>query len=261
VTSRPNVGNWYDYPQYFDLAFADETAAEAEFFVAAAAKYAQRDVRRWLEPGFGGGRLLIEMARRGYEVVGFDNNARALKYVERRLQRAKAKSELFLGDLAGFTLARAVDAAFCTFNTFRHLLTEERALSHLQSVAEAVSPGGIYVLGFHLLPPDASEECIERWSAKRGATKVTFTLRVTETNRRRRQERLRVNMLVRSPHRELRLATEFPLRMYTAAQFKRLLEQAPQWELCDVFDFWYEIDEPLRLDNELSDCVVVLRRR
>jgi hypothetical protein len=102
---------------------------------------------------------------------------------------------------------------------------------------------------------------LERWSASRGKTKVSFTLRVIDTNRRARIERLRVTMLVRSPRRDLRLATEFPLRMYTAAQFRRLLARVPEWELCDVFDFWYEIDEPLVLDDELSDAVFVLRRR
>lgn len=259
--SKSTTGNWYDYPQYFDLAFSDETQAEADFFPAAARKYAQGPVRRWLEPGFGGGRLIVEMTRRGYDLVGFDNNPRALAYVQQRVKRANQSAELFLGDLTDFKLARLVDSAFCTFNTFRHLLSEEAALAHLRCVADAVRPGGIYILGLHLLPPDAAEECIERWSATRGQTKVTFTLRVTATDRRKREERLRVNMLVRSPSKELRLATEFPLRMYTAAQFKKLLAAAPQWELCDVYDFWYEIDEPLKLTNELSDTVFVLRRR
>lgn len=261
MARRASPANWYDYPQYFDLAFSDETIAEANFFEQAIARYAQRPIRRWLEPGFGGGRLVVEMAQRGYDLVAFDNNPRALAYVEQRLKKQKLSAELFLADLADFRLRSRVDGAFCTFNTFRHLLSDAAALSHLQSVARAVAPGGLYVLGFHLLPPDASEECIERWSATRGKSKVTFTLRVVDTNRRRREERLRVSMLVRSPQRELRLRNEFPLRMYTAAQFKRLLAQCPEWELCDVFDFWYEIDEPLLLDNELSDAVFVLRRR
>lgn len=261
MAKKSSVGNWYDYPQYFDLAFADETQVEADFFEAAAKKYASQGVQRWLEPGFGGGRLMHEMARRGHRVVGFDNNPHALAYVQKRLKAYANKAELFLGDLTAFQIKSPVDGAFCTFNTFRHLLTEADALAHLQAVAKAVRPGGIYILGFHLLPLDAAEECIERWTAQRGKTKVTFTLRVTDTDRRRRIERLRVNMLVRSPARELRLATEFPLRMYTAAQFRKLLAAAPQWELCDVFDFWYEIEEPLPLDNEISDAVFVLRRR
>ena len=35
----------------------------------------------------------------------------------------------------------------------------------------------------------------------------------------------------------------------------------PAFELCDVYDFWYEIDEPLKLDNQISDTVFILKKR
>ena len=60
------VVDWYDYPRYFEMAFADETKPEADFIEAACAKFAARPVRTLLEPGCGGGRLLIELAARGY---------------------------------------------------------------------------------------------------------------------------------------------------------------------------------------------------
>jgi hypothetical protein len=47
--------------------------------------------------------------------------------------------------------------------------------------------------------------------------------------------------------------------MYTAAQFRRLLARVPGLELCGVYDFWYEIDHPLVLSDDLSDTVFVLR--
>ena len=89
---------------------------------------------------------------------------------------------------------------------------------------------------------------------------MTVTLRVLATDRRRRLETLRISLLARSGAREVRLRDEFPLRMYTAAQFRRLLRSVPSLELCDVYDFWYEIDRPLRLSDELSDTVFVLRK-
>jgi hypothetical protein len=50
------------------------------------------------------------------------------------------------------------------------------------------------------------------------------------------------------------------LRLYTAAQFRKLLRTVPQFQLRDVYDFWYEIDRPLRLSNQLSDAVFILQR-
>jgi SAM-dependent methyltransferase len=164
-------------------------------------------------------------------------------------------------DMADFQLPRPVDAAYNTFDGFRHLLSEEAARRHLQCVATALRPGGIYILGFHLLPPDAAEECTERWTERYRGTQITVTLRVLSTDRRRRLETLRVSLLARHGGREVRLRHEFPFRMYTAAQFRRLLARVPGLELCDVYDFWYEIDHPLVLSNELSDTVFILRKR
>ena len=66
--------------------------------------------------------------------------------------------------MSDFRLDQPLDAAYCPINTFRHLLTEQSARSHLQCVADALRPGGIYVLGLHLLPLDTTQESIERWT-------------------------------------------------------------------------------------------------
>ena len=253
--------SWYDYPQYYDLAFRSETRREADFIEAACRNYCPFPVRRLLEPACGSGRLVAELARRGYRMTGLDLNGASLEYLRRRLARRGLSATVFRGDMAAFRLPRPADAAYCTFDGFRHLLTEQAARSHLQCVARALRPGGIYVLGFHLLPPDAAEECIERWGARHGRTRVAATLRVRSTDRRRRVEPLRVSLLVRSGARAWRLRHDFRFRMYTARQFRSLLAAAGCLELCDVYDFWYEIDRPLALDDRLSDAVFILRKR
>ncbi len=256
------MSNWYDYPQYYDLAFRSETAMEADFVEAAARKYCPFPVRQLLEPACGTGRLVAELAARGYGLTGFDINRPSLGYLRRRLRRRGLSARVFEADMADFRLPQPVDLAYCTFDAFRHLLDEAAARRHLECVAGSLRPGGIYILGFHLLPPDASEECIERWTERRGGTQVTVTLRVLSTDRRRRLETLRVSLLVRTrAGGVVRVRHDFPFRMYTAAQFRRLLQSVPSLELLDVYDFWYEIDRPLKLDNEMSDTVFVLRKR
>lgn len=262
MPSRHQLADWYDYPQYYDLAFLEDTKPEADFLVAAFAKYARRPVKRVLEPGCGGGRLVVELASRGLEMHGFDTSEPALDYLRKQLARRKLTGNVYRDDMTRFTVKKPMDAAICTFNTFRHLTTAEAARDHLQSVADALAPGGIYVLGLHLLPPDADEESLERWTAYKGQTKVVFTLRVLDFNRRARLEKMRATMLVRQPGKpDLRLASEFSFRLYTAAQIRQLFAQVPSLELCDVYDFCYEIDEPLKLDNVISDTVFILRKK
>ena len=127
-------------------------------------------------------------------------------------------------------------------------------------MADSLRPGGIYILGFHLLPPDAAPECIERWTARHGRTRLTVTLRVLATDRRRRLEKLRISLLVPQGASRCGCATSF------RCGCTRPPSSAACWppcrlELCDVYDFWYEIDRPLRLSDELSDTVFVLRRK
>jgi len=51
------------------------------------------------------------------------------------------------------------------------------------------------------------------------------------------------------------------LRMYTPRQFRRLLASVPSLELCDVYDFRYDIERPSTLNDEMAYTVFVLRRR
>lgn len=253
--------DWYNYPHYYDIAFRSETRPEADFIEAACQKYCRFRAKRLLEPACGTGRLITELAGRGYRMTGLDLSGPSLEYLKRRLARRCLRASILQGDMADFQVRTPVDAAYCTFDGFRHLLTETAAHRHLQCVADSLRPGGIYILGFHLLPLDADEECTERWTERQGRTQVTVTLRVLDTNRRRRIEKLRVSLLVRQGEKELRLRHDFPFRMYTAAQFRRLLASVPAFELCDVYDFWYEIDQSFELNDDCADTVFILRRR
>lgn len=258
--------NWYDYPQYFDLVFRDENRFEVPFFQHAFQQFAIGSVRRVLEPGCGGGRLLVEMADLGYQPTGLDISQSALRYLQRRLRRRGLHAELALADMAAFELPDQVDAAFCTFNTFRHLLTEAAAMSHLHAVARAVRPGGIYILGFHIIPLDADPTCVERWRAKHGGTEVHVTLAVRQFDRRRRRETLRATLTAkrkqrgRQPKGTIRCQTEFDLRLYTAVQVGKLFAKIPQWQVAGIYDFDYDLDQPRQLDDELTDAVFILRR-
>jgi SAM-dependent methyltransferase len=255
------VANWFDYPQYYDIAFQAHTRREADFIEAASRKYCPFAARRFLEPACGSGRLITELAARGYQVTGFDLSEPALSYLQRRLARRLLHAETFEAEMSNFRLGRPVDAAYCTVNTFRHLLTERAAYSHLKSVAGSLRRGGIYLLGLHLLPLGADPEDNARWTQSRGETTVTVTLRMLRTDLRRRIESLRVCLLVHHGAKEFRLRHEFQLRTYTVRQFRRLLGSIPSLELCNIYDSRYDIEQPFALNDKIAYCLFVLRRR
>jgi SAM-dependent methyltransferase len=258
--SRILVANCYDYPQYYDIALQAYTRLEADFIEAACRKYCPFVARRLLEPACGTGRLITALATRGYQVAGFDLNRPALSYLRRRLARHGLRAKTFEADMSDFCLDRPVDAAYCTVNTFRHLLTEETARDHLRCIAGSLRSGGIYILGLHMLSLTINKEDTERWTQRRGDTKVTVTLRVLRTDVRHRVERLQVHMLVLRRSEELHLRYEFQFRTYTVRQFRRLLGSVSSLELCDVYDFRYDIRQPFALNDEMAYQVFVLRR-
>ena len=258
--SRVLLANSYDYPQYYDIAFQAYTLREADFIEAACRKYCPFDARRLLEPACGSGRLVTELAARGYQMTGFDLSRPALSYLRRRLTRRRLHAETFEGEMSDFRLGQSVDAAYCTVSTFRHLLTEQAARSHLECIAESLRSGGIYVLGLHLLPLDSDGEDVWNWTEQRRKTKVTVTLRMLHIDLRRRIENVRISILVRRGSKKRRLRHEFQSRTYTARQFRRLLDSVRLLELCDVYDFRYDVTRPLAPNDEMAYTVFVLRR-
>jgi SAM-dependent methyltransferase len=255
------AANWYDYPEYYDIAFQAYTMREADFIVAACRKYCPFAIRRFLEPACGSGRLFRELVARGYQVTGFDLSQPALSYLRRQLARQRLTGETFDGEMSDFRLSRPVDAAYCTVSTFRYLLTEQAARSHLRCVADTLRPGGIYVLAFRLLPLDLHKERGRRWTDRRGETNVTVTLRVLRIDRASRIVNGMACLLVRRRSKQIRLRHEFQVRTYTAKQFKLLLDSVPLLELCDVYDFRYDVEHPLLLNDKMGYTVFVLRRR
>jgi SAM-dependent methyltransferase len=258
---KTEEANWYAYPRYYDIAFQADTQLEADFIEGASKQFGLPKAKRILEPGCGSGRLVREMARRGYDVTGFDLCAASIDYLKEELKHAKQKADVFVGDMTDFTLKQPVDIAYNFCNTFRHLQTAEAARSHLQSVAKALRTGGIYLLGLHVMPPDADFEDTERWQETSGETTVTCTFKVLSTDWPNRQEVLRTVLSARGPEGEFRVRTDYPMRMYTAEELKELVEGVDGLEIAGVFDFWYDLEFPRELDDEISDCVLVLRKK
>lgn len=248
--------NWYDYPQYYDIGFQAYTDLEADFIEAACRKYCRFEAHRFLEPACGSGRLITEFAARGYQMTGFDLSQRALTYLRQRLARRRLNAQVFEAEMSYFRVDRSVDAAYCMVNTFRHLLSEQAARGHLKCIASSLRPGGIYVLGMNLLPSEGA-----RWTERRGKTKVVVTERVLRADHRRRIEHVQACLTARRGSKEFRLRHEYQLRTYTRRQFRRLLASVRSLELCDTYDFPYDIDRPVALKNEIAYGVFVLTRR
>ena len=257
------MAKWYEYPQYFDMLFRDETAHEVRFFEEAFDRYASGSVNRVFEPGCGSGRLVVAMAAKGYDVTGLDLSEAMLDYMRKKLKRRKLTATTVLGDMVRPQFERGFDAAFCTFNTLRHLLTEKDALTHFRAMADLIRPGGLYIISLHLVPEEPYEAAVERYKIQRFGTTLWTKISVPEIDEKKRQETLRVDLKAKRPSGEvIKIRSEFPLRIYTPTQLKRMLKKLDDcFEIVESFDLSYDIDDPLPFDKELVEALLVLRRR
>jgi len=252
--------NLYDYPRYYDLVFGADWKREFQFLRKVFQHVVSGAVRRVFEPACGTGRLLVRMARSGYDAIGLDLNPHAVAFCNQRLARYGLPPAAQVGDMADFALPRPADAAYNMINSFRHLLTESQAASHLECMAKAVRPGGVYVLGLHLTPTEGTPLDEESWQARRGRLHVRTHLKTFELNLRRRRERCQMTMDIHTPRQTFQIVDELVFRTYTWPQLSRLLASVPAWQLLGTYDFHYAWDRPITVGPQTQDVVLLLQR-
>lgn len=255
--------DWYDTPLYYDIIFDADTPREAAFLENVWASYgAKSRTRRVLEPACGSGRLVIEMARRGWTVSGFDGNERMLDFAKERLGKEGMKARLWTDWMQSFTLPKVerFDLAHCLVSTFKYLHTEADALACLQRVADCLKPGGVFALGVHLTNYKDLKEEHERWSAQRHDIQVVCNTHTWPANPKTRLEDLRTRLKITHAGRSHIQETQWQFRTYDARQMKSLLKKVPDLDLVACYDFTYNLDEPRELDDSYADIVLILVR-
>jgi SAM-dependent methyltransferase len=251
----------YDYPKYYDLLFGSDCRAELRFLKGCFRKFGRQPTRRVFEPACGTGRLLIKLARAGYDVAGNDLNPKAVDFCNDRLERQGYKRSVTVGDMSDFKVARPFDAAFNMINSFRHLGSEAQAEGHLRCVAGALARGGLYVLGLHLTPKRGPYTEDESWTARRGHLSINSYMWTKERNLRKRNEKLGLRFDIYTPTQQFRIEDEMNYRTYTAAQFADLLDRTGVFDIAALYDFHYRLNRPIVIDDRTEDVVLVLRRK
>ncbi len=253
-------GHLYDYPKYYDVLFGSEWREELDFLVGAFDQFSPRPVSSVFEPACGTGRLLVRLAKAGYQVSGVDLNKPAVDYCNDRLERQGFDRSAFVGDMTSFKLPRKVGAAFNLINGFRHLLSEQQAIAHLNCVAHVLPIGGLYVLGLHLTPKVGTPLQKESWTARRGSLRVTTRMWTLGSSAKQRIERVGFTYHVHTPSKNFRVADEIHFRTYTRSQFLKLIGKIETLEIAATFDFDCDIDTPVEIDDATQDAIFILRK-
>ena len=253
--------DWYATPLYYDIVFEEDTELEGRFLESMLTLYGPRRGHRILEPACGTGRLVAEMARRGYSVTGFDMSDASLGFAAERLRAQGLRARLGTQRMESFRYSSRFDLVHCFVSTFKYLLTEKDSKSHLEAVARVLQPGGVYVLGFHLSDYEDTSVSRERWTGERNGTRVVCNIQSWPPDRRTRREKVRSRLVVERNGTTRRFQTTWPFRTYDAAQFRRLLRSVPDLELVANYDFTYDLRYQREFNDDQLDNVVILRKK
>ena len=252
----------YDHPQYYHVSYSHGMSGEIRFIRRLLEKYLVSPPAKVLEPACGTGRVLLPLLEAGYRGSGFDNNDNAIRYLKKRLQRKGSRARVFDADMAVFSITGGpFDAAVCTVDTFRHLLTEADAVNHLQCISRHIKRDGVYLLALHLLPRNGYSNQISRWRDRKGNLDLHTTISVLNVNRRQRMETLSIVYNVQTAQSRKKFRYVYRLRTYSLRQFKALIKKVPSFEIDAAYAYYaFDADAPVRLDAGSEDVLLVLRK-
>lgn len=177
----------YEDPEIYDILHAPGTAKDLGGLLRIERVYGrltrgEREAGLILEPACGSGRYVLEAARRGRRVAGFDLSAGMVRYARARLREKGlgGVGRVFEADMAGFagTLRkgkggrRAVTLAFNLINSIRHLETDAALGRHFEEMARVMHPGGVYVVGISLSDYGREFPTEDVWHGKRRGVRV-----------------------------------------------------------------------------------------
>lgn len=263
--AKPSA-DWYDTPLYYDIVFDEDTELEAGFLEEVMRRHGEAwhaESLRVLEPACGSGRLMEAMARRGHRVWGFDLNSNMVAHTRERLREDGDAVVCWQDKMEEFTVpgTPTFDLAHCLVSTFKYVLSEKGAVSHLKRVAACLHEGGLYVLGVHLTDYVGGREQHERWVGERDGVRVVCNTHTWPADRKSRTEKLRTRLRITREGQQVLQETQWTFRTYSAAEMKRLLRAVPELELMACYDFTYDLSAPRKLDDRYADIVLVLRRK
>lgn len=98
-----------------------------------------------LDLACGTGTMSVQMAKRGYEVIGIDNSPEMLSEAREKAYEAKEDILFLCQDMCDIDLYGTVECTICLLDSLNHLESEEELLSAFKGVSLFTVPGGMFI--------------------------------------------------------------------------------------------------------------------
>lgn len=98
-----------------------------------------------LDLACGTGTMSVQMAKRGYEVIGIDNSPEMLSEAREKACEAGEDILFLCQDMCDIDLYGTVECTICLLDSLNHLESEEELLEAFKGVSLFTVPGGLFI--------------------------------------------------------------------------------------------------------------------
>ncbi|MEZ4647469.1 MAG: class I SAM-dependent methyltransferase [Candidatus Eisenbacteria bacterium] len=138
----------YEAAEWYAIAFGyRDVPKECDFLTAVAEEFGC-GAGSFLELACGPGFHALEMAKRGIRSAGLDREPSMLHLLQREATREELNVTALHADMRSFEVEEPFHLVTTLLDSCAHLLTNEDMRAHLDRVAAALVPGGVYVVEF-----------------------------------------------------------------------------------------------------------------
>lgn len=139
-----------DYALYYDAFYHEKDyAAECAFLEKVFEKYASKKIKTILDIGCGTGGHALELAKRGYAVVGIDASEAMVDIAHERAKKFnKIDVKFYVSKMEDINLDRQFDAVICMFNAINYVTSDEGLDKAFYSFRKHLSDNGLLVFDF-----------------------------------------------------------------------------------------------------------------
>ena len=89
--------------------------------------------------------------------------------------------------------------------------------------------------------------------------KMSGIIKTIEVDRKKRQETLSVTLRYSGSKSKRIMSSCVQLRTYTLRQLQNLLSKIPNFSILETYDFSYDIDQPVPLNESSEDIILILQ--
>jgi SAM-dependent methyltransferase len=174
-----------------------------------------------LDLACGHGRHCLELAKRGYAVLGIDLSPRFIEMARHSAkENALSNAEFVVGDIRESYFVNRFDAAFSYFTSFGYFQDEENQ-KVLDNAAKALVKGGMFLL--ETVNRDWTIHKVEHQPRRWDEVEADFFM-LEDISFNAHTSRIHTNRIIFD--KGLRRSMEYDIKLYTHAELEDMLERA-----------------------------------